>query len=354
MLSKKFKNLKAYVPGEQPGNAEYIKLNTNEAFLPLPECAWDFALQNMRELSLYPDPECKALHREIADLYKVSPGEVITANGSDELLNFAFLAYGDADHPFAFPDISYGFYEVFAQVNGIPFEKIKLDEEFRIRVRDYIDIRKNIVIANPNAPTGIALSKAQIEEIVCSNPNHVVVIDEAYVDFGAQSCLELIHTYNNLLVCRTFSKSRSAAGLRLGYGFACEELIRELHTIRYSINPYNINSFSMSMGIGILKAEQEIRKNIEKTVENREYLQKQLKALGFRVLDSEANFLFASHEKISGENLYLKLKESKILVRHFSKERIQNFVRITIGSIAQMDALTDSLKRILEEQDAQR
>lgn len=353
MLSKKFKDLKAYVPGEQPMDKAYLKLNTNEAFAAPPKQAWDFAIEHLRELQLYPDPECRSLHKEIAKLYGVRESEVIAANGSDELLNFAFLAYGDEEHPFVFPDISYGFYEVFAKVNGIRFEKILLDDDFQIRVEDYCHIHKNIVIANPNAPTGIALGKSEIETILRTNPDNIVIIDEAYVDFGGESCLELIHTYKNLLVCRTFSKSRSAAGLRLGYGFACEERIRELHRIRYSINPYNVNSFSMSMGIGILREEAAVLEQIAITIENRDFLCRQMQQLGFWVLDSKANFLFAKHETMAGEELYQRLKMAGILVRHFSSERIREFIRITIGSREQMEHLVSQLKNILEDRYAQ-
>ena len=270
-------------------------------------------------------------------------------NGSDEILNFAFMAFGDSDSPFFFPNISYGFYPVFARLNGIPYKEIPLKSDFTIDYRDYIGVNANVVIANPNAPTGIALPLWQIEEIVKSNPRNVVVIDEAYVDFGAESAVSLIHKYDNLLVTQTFSKSRSMAGARLGFGVGNPELIKDLNTIKYSTNPYNVNRMTMIAGYRALVDNDYYMSNCKKIIENREYTKGELEKLGFEVLPSSANFLFAKNDKLSGEELYLSLKSRGVLVRHFSKPEISQYNRITIGTKEQMDVLLENVKLILEE-----
>ena len=279
----------------------------------------------------------------------MDPEEVIAVNGSDEILNFAFTAYCDADHPAVFPDVTYGFYPVFADLNGVPYEEIPLEEDLSVDPKKYMSVNKTVFLANPNAPTGIALSRNVIEEIVRSNPDNVVVIDEAYVDFGAESCIPLIRKYENLLVTQTFSKSRSMAGARLGFGIGCKALIQDLNTLRYSTNPYNINRMTMAAGIATLKTDEITGKNCKKIIETRENTKKILAQLGFEQTDSSANFLFAKHPKADGALLYRKLKERKILVRHFDKDRICQYNRITVGTDLQMEALTAAIKEILEE-----
>ena len=269
-------------------------------------------------------------------------------NGSDEVLNFAFMAFSDTRRPIVFPDITYGFYPVFARLNGIPYEEIPLSEDFSVNPEDYIGIGKNIVIANPNAPTGIALSLADIERIVASNPDNVVIIDEAYVDFGAESAVALVPKYPNLLVTGTFSKSRSLAGARLGFGIAQRELIADLNTIKYSTNPYNVNRMTMAAGEAAIRDNAYYMNNCKTVMENREYTRDRLCALGFRVLPSVANFLFAESPDVDGEKLYLELRRRGILIRHFSKERIKNFNRITVGTRAEMDALLAQIENILK------
>ena len=236
-FSKKFKALVPYTPGEQPKEMKYIKLNTNESPFPPSERAMKKAAEAVKNLQLYCDPECRELVKKASEVFSVDTDEILFTNGSDEILNFAFSAFCDETHPAVFPDITYGFYPVFAEINRVPYEEIPLKDDFTISVDDYIGINKTIFIANPNAPTGIALSLNDIEKIVSSNPESVVVIDEAYVDFGTKSAVSLIHKYTNLLVTQTFSKSRSLAGGRLGFGIACKELIADLNTIKYSTNP---------------------------------------------------------------------------------------------------------------------
>jgi histidinol-phosphate aminotransferase len=259
------------------------------------------------------------------------------------------MAFCDENNPIVFPDITYGFYPVFAELNHIPYEEIPLKEDFSVNYLDYVGINKNIVIANPNAPTSLALPLWQIEEIVKSNPNNVVIIDEAYVDFGAESAVALTKKYDNLIVTQTFSKSRSLAGGRLGFGIACADIIRDLNTIKYSTNPYNVNRMTMMAGYGALLDNDYYMQNCKTIIENREYTTVELEKLGFVVLDSKSYFVFAKNDKIDGEELYLKLKEKGILVRHFKKEKIKNYNRITIGTREQMDAFLNATKRILEE-----
>lgn len=342
-FSKKFKALVPYTPGEQPKEMKYIKLNTNESPFPPSERAMKKAAEAVKNLQLYCDPECRALVKKASEVFSVDTDEILFTNGSDEILNFAFSAFCDETHPAVFPDITYGFYPVFAEINRVPYEEIPLKDNFTISVDDYIGINKTIFIANPNAPTGIALSLNDIEKIVSSNPESVVVIDEAYVDFGTKSAVSLIHKYSNLLVTQTFSKSRSLAGGRLGFGIACKELIADLNTIKYSTNPYNINSLTQAVGAGVLEDEEYTKSNCKTIIKNREYLTKKLEAMGFFVLPSKANFVFARHDKIDGRALYEALKGKGVLVRHFDSERLRDYNRITVGTKEQIDILTQKI-----------
>lgn len=348
-FSAKYAALTPYTPGEQPKDAQYVKLNTNESPFPPPASVVEAAKADAGRLQLYSDPESALLTEKAAEVWGVRRSQILMTNGSDEALNFAFMAFCDSEHPIVFPDISYGFYSVFAQLNGIPYQTVPLKEDFSVDYRDYVDIGKNIVIANPNAPTGLALSRAEVEEIVKSNPDNVVIIDEAYVDFGGESCVSLIDEYENLLVTQTFSKSRSLAGARLGLAIGNEKLIADLNTVKYSTNPYNVNRMTMSAGYAALCEQAYFDEKCQEICENREYTKRALEALGFAVLPSKTNFLFACSPKIGGEELYKKLKEKGVLVRHFSAERIQEFNRITIGTKAQMDEFLRCVKEIVEE-----
>ena len=346
-FSKNLASLTPYTPGEQPQDKQYVKLNTTESPFPPSARAQKLAAEAAVQLQLYPDPTCRILREQLGKLYGLSADEVVVTNGSDEVLSFAFMAF--CDNGAIFPDITYGFYRVFADLYRIPFEEIPLKSNFTIDIEDYKGRSETVFIANPNAPTGIPLTVAQIEEILLSNPNRVVVVDEAYVDFGGESCAPLVKKYDNLLVTGTFSKSRSMAGARLGFGFASPALIRDLETLRYSTNPYNINRLTMAAGLGQLVDEAETRRNCQTIIDNREYTTAQLTKMGFYVLPSLANFVFATHPKIRGKKLYLRLKDKGILVRHFDKERLREYNRITIGSREQMDALLTAIKEILEE-----
>lgn len=346
-FSEKYDSLVPYVPGEQPKKTKYIKLNTNESPFPPSPLAVDMAAKAAEHLELYSDPECRELVEAACEYYGVGKDEILFTNGSDEILNFAFMAFCDRQHPAVFPDITYGFYPVFADLNGVPYETIPLKEDFSLDVSDYVGMGKTTFIANPNAPTGLTISLAEIERIVASNPDNVVVIDEAYVDFGGESAVPLIHKYDNLLVTQTFSKSRSMAGARLGMGFGCRGLIGDLNAIKYSTNPYNINSATMAAGVGALKDVAYFRKNCLEIAKTREWTREQLLSLGFRVTNSKANFLFAAAPNYPGKDLYLDLKAKGILVRHFETPRLKDFNRITIGSQEQMEALIAAVKSLL-------
>ena len=348
-FSQKHKSLIPYTPGEQPKDMQYIKLNTNESPFVPSKLALKYANEAAKRLQLYSDPECTDLVKAASKYYGIETDEILFTNGSDEILNFAFSAFCDADTPAVFADITYGFYPVFALINNVPYEEIKLNEDFTVNTDDYIGINKTIFIANPNAPTGIALALSDIEKIIKSNPDNVVVVDEAYVDFGAQSAVSLIKKYDNLLVTQTFSKSRSMAGARLGFGIGSKSLIRDLNTIKYSTNPYNINKMTMAAGIGAFEDDEYFKNNCKQIILNRSWTVDKLNSLGFTVLNSSANFVFAKHSSLSGKEIYLKLKDKGILVRHFDKERITDFVRITVGSLEQMEDLIKALSEILEE-----
>ncbi len=348
-LSEKYSRLTPYTPGEQPKERKFIKLNTNESPFPPSKKALENARAASESLQLYSDPEAKRLRERIGEICNVSPECVLPTNGSDEILNFAFMAFCDEKHPAAFADITYGFYSVFAELNRLPYEIIPLDKELNIRTEDYIGINKTVFIANPNAPTGIFKPLSEIERIVRSNPDNVVVVDEAYVDFGGESAIELTKKYDNLLVTQTFSKSRSMAGARLGFGIGCPSLISDLNMIKYSTNPYNVNSMTMAAGLGVLSDEEYTRANCSSVMENRSFTVSGLKDMGFELTDSSANFIFAKHKAIDGGMLYSRLREKGILVRHFTGERIKDYNRITIGSREQMEAFLIAVREILEE-----
>ena len=345
-LSQKLAGLEAYVPGEQPRDKRYIKLNTNESPYPPPKSVTDsISKAEIEDSRLYSDPECTALKAAIAEQYGVNTKNIFISNGSDEVLNFAFMAYGDKGA--VFPDITYGFYSVFADLYGINAEVVPLKEDFTVDINAYCGKNSLVVIANPNAPTGIALELFEIEKIVSSNPDGIVIIDEAYVEFGAESAIKLTKIYSNLLVVQTYSKSRSMAGARLGFAFANEQIIEDLEKIKYSTNPYNINRLTQLAGAAALKNQAYFDRNCRKIAETREYVKKELRKLGFTVTNSKANFLFAKSDKIGGRELYLSLKERGILIRHFETERIKDYNRITVGSREEMEIFLKKVSEII-------
>lgn len=347
-FSEKYIDLEPYVPGELPKNKREIKLNTNENPYPPLQEVTDAVAEESRKLNLYSDPDSLELRRALADNLEVPEDHLIVTNGSDEILNFAFMAFCDDHIPAVFPDVTYGFYPVFAQINQLPYREIPLKDDLTIDINKFFQVAGTLFIANPNAPTGIALKKSEIEQILQNNTYNVVVVDEAYVDFGAESCLPLVEAYDNLLVTRTFSKSRSLAGARLGVGIAQPELIADLNAVRNSTNPYNVNRLTAAAGIACLKHDDYNMENCRKIIETRSWSERALKDLGFEMTTSRTNFLFARHPDISGDELYKRLKDRGILIRHFKGQRICDYNRITIGTPEQMEKLVEAIKEILE------
>ena len=345
--SENLKGMTPYTPGEQPQDQKYVKLNTNESPFPPSQKAMEYMQEHMRSLNLYPDPTAEELRRAVAMHCQALKDMVIMGNGSDELLYFAFKAFGDAKKPIVTADITYGCYPVFAAALGLELQEVPLDDTLGIRVEDYDAKHGVIVIANPNAPTGRCLKMAEIDRLACAHPDDVIIVDEAYIDFGGQSVLPLTRKYDNLIVVQTFSKSRSMAGARLGFAVGDKRLIADMETVRNSFNPYNINSMTMSLGLGTLADRNYMLANCRTIMKNRDYTVTELMKLGFTVLESKANFVFAKHASMGGKELYETLKAKGVLVRYFGKERIRDYVRISIGTREQMDALLDTLKGIL-------
>lgn len=347
-LSGRLQSLQAYVPGEQPKVSGLVKLNTNESpFPPAPGVAE--AVKNAAaRLQLYNDLKSEKLVRLLADTYGVEENQVAVSNGSDEMLAFAFQAFGGGG--LAFPDITYGFYSVWANLFGLDAKIIPLNGRFEINPSDYRKLDRCIVIANPNAPTGKALRRDDLMEIAQCNPDSVVIVDEAYADFASRpdvSALGLAPQWENVLVVRTFSKSRQLAGARLGYAIGHEKLIEDLNRVRFSFHPYNVNALTQAAGAAALEDPEYFEKCRKAIMENREWTRAQLLSLGFRVMDSEANFLFASAPGLGGAEYQRRLRERNILIRYFDQPRIRDYVRITIGSREQMEKLIEATKEIL-------
>ncbi len=345
---KKIRKVTPYTPGEQPGGSEVVKLNTNENPYP-PSLQVEKALRQMKteEFRKYPDPEAKELAEAIADMEKVKPEQIFTGVGSDEVLALCFLTFFHSEEPILFPDITYSFYAVWADLFGIPYEQVPLNDRFEIVPGDYAIENGGVVFPNPNAPTGVLLPQNAVEEIIRCNKDTVVIVDEAYIDFGGESCKCLLEKYENLIVVKTFSKSRSLAGMRIGYAIANERLIRYLKDVKYSFNSYTTSRAAIALGTAAVKDEAYFKKTIEKLKATRERTKERLASLGFSFPDSMANFLFVTHESVPAETLYEALKKAGILVRYFKKPRIDNYLRITIGTDEQMDRLVDFLRGYL-------
>lgn len=337
-----------YVPGEQPKRKDIIKLNTNECpYPPSPEVQKLAAQYETEELRLYPDPDASLLTNSIAEYLGVQEDQVFVGVGSDDVLAMAFLTFFNTEKPILFPDITYSFYDVWANLFRIPYRCPALDENFRIQKEDYLKENGGIVIANPNAPTGVELSQDVIEEIIANNPDSVVIVDEAYVDFGAKSALPLVEKYENLLVVQTFSKSRAMAGLRIGFAVGNPRLIAYLKDVKFSFNSYTMNRPTICWGAASIQDDAYFRMSVGKIIATRERTKKELAQLGFSFQDSKTNFIFASHETIPAAQLFEALKEEGIYVRYFKKPRIDNFLRITIGTDEEMDRLILFLKNYI-------
>ena len=348
-LGKAAAALAPYTPGEQPRDKSYIKLNTNESpYPPAPGVAQAVVGFDAGELRLYPDPEVTALRRAMAQCHGLAPEQVFVGGGSDEVLGYIFMAFFDKGDKVYFPDITYGFYQVYAQLCGLEAVRLPLREDYSLDPADYRGLDGHIVVANPNAPTGMALTVAQVEELLRANPGRLVVVDEAYVDFSdGRSAVPLIQRYYNLLVVQTYSKSRALAGMRIGSGLGQKPLVAALERIKYSFNPYNLDRLSIAVGIAAAEDDSYLCQTVERITATREKTAWALEELGFQVLPSEANFLFARHPALGGFALYERLKAAGILVRQFSQRRIKDFVRISIGTPEEMEQLLTTLRRIL-------
>ncbi|MCR5209801.1 MAG: histidinol-phosphate transaminase [Lachnospiraceae bacterium] len=339
-----------YTPGEQPKCGRMIKLNTNECpYPPAPGVKKLLESEKYEELRLYPSPDASELVNVLAEYYKVKPTEVFVGVGSDDVISMAFLTFFNSDKPILFPDITYSFYPVWSDVYKIAYKTKALDDDFRIKKEDYLEPNGGIIIPNPNAPTGVLESLADIEEIVKSNPDSVVMIDEAYIDFAedGSSALSLVDKYENLLVIRTFSKSRAMAGLRVGFAIGNEKLIKYLNDVKYSINSYTMNRPSLVLGVEAVKDDEYFRSTLKKIVNTRERMKKELSTLGFSFPDSRSNFVFASHRSVPAEDIFNYLRSKQIFVRYFKQPRIDNYLRITVGTDEEVDELIRELKTFL-------
>jgi histidinol-phosphate aminotransferase len=336
-----------YVPGEQP-SGKVIKLNTNEN--PYPPAPGVEALLKNFDVSLlkkYPEADCHTLANALAEKYNVKPSQVFVGVGSDDVLAMAFLTFFNSDKSILFPDITYSFYDVWASLFKIPYEQIPLDDEFRIHPEDYEKENGGVVIANPNAPTGVFMGLDGIRKILDANRDVVCIVDEAYVDFGSDSALKLLDEYDNLLVIQTFSKSRSMAGLRIGFAIGSEKMIGYLNDVKYSYNSYTMNSITLEIGVEAVRDDAYFRSTCEKIIATRERLKGQLRELGFEFQDSKTNFIFAKHASVPAEHIFKELKSRNIYVRYWNKPRISEYLRITVGTDEECDTLVANLKEIL-------
>lgn len=339
-----------YTPGEQPDQPDMIKLNTNEnPYPPAPGVREVLASVNTDELRLYPDPTAGVLVSAIAEAYGLSEDQVFVGVGSDDVLAMSFLTFFNSEKPILFPDITYSFYDVWAELFRIPYERPALDEAFHIRKEDYFRENGGIIFPNPNAPTGVAMPLEDVEEIIQKNQDVIVMVDEAYVDFGAQSVLPLIEKYDNLLVIQTFSKSRSLAGMRIGAAFGDPRLIRYLNDVKYSFNSYTMDRTALAAGAAAIKDREYFEETCRKIIETREWTKQELRKLGFYFEDSMANFIFAAHETCPAKELFQALRSRHIYVRYFSGNRTSNHLRITIGTREEMEIFIGFLKKYLKD-----
>ena len=337
-----------YTPGEQPQNPNVIKLNTNECpYPPAPGVTEALAGLKPEDFRLYPDPAASDLTKALAAYYGVKQSEVFAGVGSDDVLAMIFMTFFNSKKPLLFPDITYSFYDVWADLFRIPYRQIPLNDEFEINKEDYIGKEcGGIIFPNPNAPTGVLVDPAFIEDIVKANPDVIVVVDEAYIDFGGVSALPLIQKYDNLLVVQTFSKSRAMAGIRIGYAFGCEKLIKYLSDVKFSFNSYTMNRPALALGIEAVRDDAYFKEIVGKIVNTREWVKKELKELGFVFKDSMSNFIFATHPDYDIVNIFEELRKRDIYVRHFNGERIRDYLRISIGTDEEMKILINTIKEI--------
>lgn len=346
---KNLRQVTPYVAGEQPKDLNKIKLNTNENPYP-PTKNMEGLLNNQSEmLRLYPDTQATELVEELARFYDLTTDQIFVGVGSDDVLAMSFLTFFNSEKPILFPDITYSFYDVWANLYRIPYERPALDENFHIKKEDYYKVNGGIVIANPNAPTSISEDLSVIEDIIAKNQDAIVIIDEAYVDFGGQSALSLLKKYDNLVVVQTFSKSRSMAGMRIGYAMANPELITALKNVKESYNSYTMNYPSIVCGAQAVRDKDYFYETLDKVIATREHVKRELRGLGFQMPDSKTNFLFITHEKLSAKELFEALREEHIYVRHFNKPRISDYLRVSIGTDEEMNIFLRAVMEYMKE-----
>lgn len=344
------RQVEPYVPGEQPDIEGMIKLNTNEnPYEPAPGVTSAVKNMDIDKMRLYPNPDAKKLVQALSEFYNVHEEKIFVGVGSDDVLGMCFMTFFNSDKDILFPDITYSFYDVWANLLRIPYSRPKLDENFNIIKEDYYVENGGVVIANPNAPTGIAVGLDFIRDILDHNRDSVVIVDEAYVDFGGESALPLIDEYDNLIVVQTFSKSRSMAGMRIGFCFGNEELIKALKNVKFSYNSYTMNLAAIELGAIALQDKEYFEHTLKKIVDTRERVKKELKELGFSFPDSKSNFIFATHATVTAVDIMEELKSHKIYVRHFKADRISNYLRITIGTDEQMDEMLKVIRNYLKD-----
>lgn len=337
-----------YVPGEQPAGENIIKLNTNEnPYAPAPGVAKALQDMNVGKLRKYPDPTCKILVDAVAENYGLNSNQVFVGVGSDDVLAMIFMTFFNSEKPILFPDITYSFYDVWADMLRIPYDKKPLDNQFQIVKEDYYGNNGGVIFPNPNAPTGIYLPLSEVEDIIQHNQDVIVVIDEAYIDFGGTSAVSLIDKYENLLVVQTFSKSRSMAGMRIGYAMGNEKLIRYINDVKYSFNSYTMDETALVLGVEAIRDKEYFEETCQKIIATREWTKEELRKLGFSFGDSMSNFIFATHEKIPAKEIFEALKNEGIYVRYFDKPRINNYLRISIGTAEEMQKLIEFLQKYM-------
>lgn len=352
-MRAEYDSIVPYTPGEQLNDKKYIKLNTNESPFPAsPKVLEVLNSELISSLYLYSDPKLKKIKQAIADFYSVTPDQIFVGNGSDDVIAFAFMAFGGLGGEFCCPDITYSFYPVFADLFKVNLEKIPLKDDFSVDANDYIGKNKNIIIANPNAPTGLALTHEEVELIVKTNPDNVVIIDEAYADFSeGTSVVDLVDKYDNLIVTQTFSKSRSLAGLRVGFSVSSKILADDLEKLKYSFNPYNVNTLSVEAAAAAISDRKYYEKTIAETIEIREFTKNELKNRGFTLTDSKSNFVFAKTDKIPSSELYEELRKRGVLIRYFNSPRISDYFRMSMGTMEQMKKVIEIIDDIIKERE---
>ena len=349
-LVDEFENMDPYVPGEQPKDKKYIKLNANETIVPpSPKVLEAITEEAVNKMGLYSDPTCLSLRTAIAKQYDVDPEQVFVGNGADEVLGFILMSFFCTRQKLCCPDITYEFYKGYANTYRVNLKQFPVNDDFSINIDDYVNTKRDVILANPNNPTGLFIPKEDIERIVKVNPKRMVIIDEAYIDFAGESCVSLVNKYKNLVVVHTYSKSRNLAGARRGYAISSKEIIHDLRKIKFCFNPFNLSKLSLLIGAAAIEDNEYKEKCVKNIVETREYTKKELDKLGFKGLDTKTNFVFVTHDKIKAEDLFKELKNRGILVRYYKEPKLNKYLRITIGTEVQMEQVINTIKDIMKD-----